>query len=1305
MQQSKKTSTRESGVSEVIGAVLLISIGVTAAAVIGVAVLSQPTPVNVPALDAIISSVGHTIQIYHNGGDTLQSAAIQILVDGTAEPFQKGTDSSWQSWSIGETLTYVDPNPNGAKSVQIVYTGASSPAILASAYFGQNGMPLASRTITATAGTGGTISPYGTVGVIYGDSQQFNITPNTGYHIANVAVDGSSVGAVPAYTFPSVTSDHSISATFAINQYTIIPSAIGNGAINPNTPQTVNYSATPSFTFTPNANYQLSFVTVDGSNVTPSGNSYTFPPVTANHAISATFAIQTYMINATAGSNGAISPSGMVNVNSGANQSFTITNSTGYSISNVLVDGVPNGSISGYTFTNVQANHTISATFAGLTYTINATAGSNGAISPSGIVNVSYGATPTFTFTPNTGYYLSTVTVDGNPVTPSGSSYTFPPVTASHTISATFAINMYTITATAGPNGAISPPGIVNVSYGAGQGFTITPNTGFYTASILVNGIPVVGPPESGNPAYTFSNVTVNQTISATFNATQTVTGISPAAGPLGGGMVVTISGSGFTGVTAVRFGGNAATSYTFTNDTSIKATAPAAGSIGTVDITIIINNIVSATSSADRYTYTTPLTAIGAITGTTTVGSTLTAGALTPSGATATYQWQYSTSPTGTYTAISGATGSTYIVGSGYVGDYIEVVATGTGSYTGSVTSVASSQVTAPLTAIGAISGTPQFGSTLTAGALTPSGATATYQWQYSTSPTGTYTAISGATSSTYTVAATYVGDYIEVVATGSGGYTGSVNSVASSQVTAITITAIGAISGTPQFGSTLAAGALTPSGATATYQWQYSTTSGGTYTAISGATSSTYTVAATYVGDYIKVVATGSGGYTGSVTSVASSQVTAITITAIGAISGTPQFGSTLTAGALTPSGATATYQWQYSTTSGGTYTAISGATSSTYTVAATYVGDYIKVVATGSGGYAGSVTSVASSQVTAITITAIGAISGTPHVGTALTAGALTPSGATATYQWQRSPTSGGTYTAISGATSTTYTPVAGDGGYYIEVVATGTGGYTGAVTSVYAGPVTIVPVIQTFTSSGTSTVPQGAVSVQYCVVGGGGGGGHYGGGGGAGGFLTGTLTGSLSTSYTVTVGGGGNGATTATAAGASGIASVFSTISAAGGGGGGTSSTTASVHNGANGGSGGGGVRSGSSGGTGTSGQGNNGGVGNTNGGNYLGGGGGGAGAAGSAATTTVAGNGGAGSTCPINSVIYAGGGGGGADSTHTAGGGGSGGGGAGSSFGAGTIGTANTGGGGGGGNNGGGGNGGAGGSGIVILYYS
>jgi len=63
-------------------------------------------------------------------------------------------------------------------------------------------------TITATAGEYGTIDPSGAVTVNYGDSKTFTITPNTGYHILDVKVDGTSVGAVPTYTFANVTADH-----------------------------------------------------------------------------------------------------------------------------------------------------------------------------------------------------------------------------------------------------------------------------------------------------------------------------------------------------------------------------------------------------------------------------------------------------------------------------------------------------------------------------------------------------------------------------------------------------------------------------------------------------------------------------------------------------------------------------------------------------------------------------------------------------------------------------------------------------------------------------------------------------------------------------------------------------------------------------------------------------------------------------------------------------------------------------------------------------------------------------------------
>ncbi len=77
------------------------------------------------------------------------------------------------------------------------------------------------------------------------------------------------------------------------------------------------------------------------------------------------------------------------------------------------------------------------------------------------------------------------------------------------------------------------------------------------------------------------------------------------------------------------------------------------------------------------------------------------------------------------------------------------------------------------------------------------------------------------------------------------------------------------------------MTAGALAPSGATATYQWQSASTAGGTYSNISGATSSTYAITSAVLGKYIKVVATGSGSYTGAVTSAASAVVTSGTYT----------------------------------------------------------------------------------------------------------------------------------------------------------------------------------------------------------------------------------------------------------------------------------------------------------------------------------------------------------------------------------------------------------------------------------------
>jgi hypothetical protein len=366
--------------------------------------------------------------------------------------------------------------------------------------------------ISASAGANGSISPSGSVAVNYNSSQTFTMTPNVGYDVDTVLVDGSSVGSVSSYTFNNVTATHSISVTFKVKTYTISASSGANGSISPAGSVVVNHGANQTFTMTPSAGYQVSAVLVDGSSVGVV-SSYTFTNVTAAHTISVVYQLSgtNYTITASAGANGSISPSGGILVSGGSNQSFTITPATNYLVDTVLVDGVSVGSVATYTFTNVLAAHTISATFKIKTYVITASAGANGSITPNGSVSVNHGSNQSFSITPATGYLVDTVTVDGVSVGSVGT-YNFTNVIAAHTISASFIIKTYAITATAGANGTISPLGSVAVNHGASQTFTITPDAGYVVSSVLVDGVSA-----GAVTTYTFSNVTAVHTISASF--------------------------------------------------------------------------------------------------------------------------------------------------------------------------------------------------------------------------------------------------------------------------------------------------------------------------------------------------------------------------------------------------------------------------------------------------------------------------------------------------------------------------------------------------------------------------------------------------------------------------------------------------------------------------------------------------------------------------------------------------------------------------------------------------------------------
>ncbi|MCX5887894.1 MAG: carboxypeptidase regulatory-like domain-containing protein, partial [Deltaproteobacteria bacterium] len=186
-----------------------------------------------------------------------------------------------------------------------------------------------------------------------------------------------------------------------------------------------------------------------------------------------------YTITATAGAGGTIAPSGAVKVIRGEDITFKILPNASYRIVDVLVDGVSQGPIGIYTFTNVTANHTIAATFTGgTTYTITANAGNGGSITPSGSVAVNGGGSQNFKITASPGYRIADVKVD-NVSQGAISSYTFSNVTANHTIAASFTpgATTYNIVASAGSGGSISPSGTVTLNAGDSQTFTITANS------------------------------------------------------------------------------------------------------------------------------------------------------------------------------------------------------------------------------------------------------------------------------------------------------------------------------------------------------------------------------------------------------------------------------------------------------------------------------------------------------------------------------------------------------------------------------------------------------------------------------------------------------------------------------------------------------------------------------------------------------------------------------------------------------------------------------------------------------------
>lgn len=119
---------------------------------------------------------------------------------------------TFSHWSIGGDSTQYKPGQGYTPTSDVTFTPNWTKNNSGSGNNG--GSTISSYTIMASASTGGSISPSGNVSVSKGNDKKFTITANSGYAIADVLVDGKSVGDVSSYTFENVISSHTISVSF-----------------------------------------------------------------------------------------------------------------------------------------------------------------------------------------------------------------------------------------------------------------------------------------------------------------------------------------------------------------------------------------------------------------------------------------------------------------------------------------------------------------------------------------------------------------------------------------------------------------------------------------------------------------------------------------------------------------------------------------------------------------------------------------------------------------------------------------------------------------------------------------------------------------------------------------------------------------------------------------------------------------------------------------------------------------------------------------------------------------------------------
>ena len=364
-------------------------------------------------------------------------------------------------------------------------------------------------TISATTSAHGRVDSNVVGPVTYGSDVTYTFTPDSGYFLYSLKVDGVDTTPVTAYTFTGVTSTHTIAGVYKMSNPTISSSVGIHGSVDNLGSVAVPSGGDKSDIYTAISTYHLATLTVDGTQVGLPGQNndgtwtYTFTNVIEPHTIAATFEIDTYTISfdvgpglnvsLKVGSSSTPVVGGVYTATSGSRPIFIFTTKPGYLIDqNSLQTGLVGqlssddwtgqftSNLAYYSFVNgVYDNYAVQITETILTFGITSTAGANGTVSPlanAGDRLIAYGSDDTITMIPDLGYHVDAVYVDGTNVGPV-TTYVFRNITVGHSLNASFAIDTHTLVASVSGSGAISSSGSTVLNYGESKSYTITPSS------------------------------------------------------------------------------------------------------------------------------------------------------------------------------------------------------------------------------------------------------------------------------------------------------------------------------------------------------------------------------------------------------------------------------------------------------------------------------------------------------------------------------------------------------------------------------------------------------------------------------------------------------------------------------------------------------------------------------------------------------------------------------------------------------------------------------------------------------------